>query len=59
MYQSPEKAATNPYARAFCLVTSPMTGESGEMGDTYLYDIGGNLLSGVDVRNGKSAISDF
>jgi hypothetical protein len=56
-YQSPEKAATNPYARAFCLVTSPMTGPSGDMGDTYLNDIGGSLISGVDVRGDRSKLA--
>lgn len=54
MYQTPEKAAGNPYARAFCLVTSPMTGTSGDMGDTYLRDIGGDLVSGVDLRGTHS-----
>jgi hypothetical protein len=49
-YQSPERAAGNKFARAFCLVTSPMTGPAGDMGDTYLSDIGGSLLSGTEVR---------
>ena len=30
---------TKPYARAFCLVISPMTGPSGDLGDTYWSDI--------------------
>lgn len=55
MYQTPEAAVKNPYARAFTLVTSPMTGESGDLGDTYLKDIGYTLVSGVDVKRGKSA----
>jgi len=50
MYQTPEKAHDNKYARAFCLVTSPIVGERGEMGDTYLSDIGGILIRGTDVR---------
>ena len=41
------------YASAFCLVTSPIVGDSGEYGDTYLSDIGGVLINGVDVRAGK------
>lgn len=57
MNQSPEKAATNPYASAFCLVTSPMTGEHGDMGDTYLNDIGGSLISGADVRGDRSQMA--
>ena len=50
MYQSPEAAAKNPYARAFCKVISPMTGSNGDLGDTYLGDIGGTLIRGVDLR---------
>lgn len=38
-YQTPEKEAENPYARWFCLVTSPFVGESGEMGDVYVHEI--------------------
>lgn len=37
-YQSPDKEATNPFARWFCFVTSPYC-PSGEMGDTYIKDI--------------------
>jgi hypothetical protein len=37
-YQTPEKEASNPYARWFCFVTSPFC-EHGEMGDVYLNDI--------------------
>lgn len=40
-YQTPEKEADNPYGRWFCLVTSPIVGESGEMGDVYIRDITG------------------
>lgn len=28
-----------PYARWFCLVTSPIVGESGELGDVYVYEV--------------------
>lgn len=38
-YQTPEKEATNPYARWFCAVKTPMTGGSWELGDTYVKDI--------------------
>lgn len=54
-WQAPEKAATNAFARAICLVTSPCTGSLGDMGDVYLNDIGGELLSGTDVRGDRSA----
>jgi len=37
-YQTPEKEASNPYARWFCSVTSPFT-PHGEMGDTYVHEI--------------------
>lgn len=39
-YQTPEKEATNPYARWHCFVTSPFC-PSGEYGDTYIRDITG------------------
>jgi hypothetical protein len=34
-YQSPEKEAQNPYARWYCMVTSPIT-PKGECGDVYV-----------------------
>lgn len=37
-YQTPEKEASNPYARWFTFVTSPMCPQ-GEYGDTYVSDI--------------------
>ena len=37
-YQSPEKEASNRYARWFCFVTSPYT-QRGDWGDTYVSDI--------------------
>jgi hypothetical protein len=37
-YQSPEKEATNPYARWLCDVVTPMCPE-GETGDVYVSDI--------------------
>lgn len=38
-YQTPEKEASNQYARWFCAVKSPMTMGSYDMGDTYVSDI--------------------
>jgi hypothetical protein len=52
-YQTPEKAKSNPYARAFCLVVSPMVGERGELGDVYLNDIGDTLVNGQDVKGDR------
>lgn len=37
-YQAPQNEDSNPYARWFCLVTSPFVPE-GEMGDVYVRDI--------------------
>ena len=34
-YQSPEKEATNPFARWYCMVKSPIT-PNGEYGDVYV-----------------------
>lgn len=35
------KDPRKPYASAFCLVTSPYTGPSGDMGDTYVTEVPG------------------
>lgn len=35
-YQSPEKEATNPYARWYCMVRSPATTARGDVGDAYV-----------------------
>lgn len=40
-YQSPAKSLENPYARAFCSVSSPLTFGSADMGDCYIKDIPG------------------
>ena len=37
-YQSPDKEASNNFARWFCFVTSPFC-PSGEYGDTYVKEI--------------------
>lgn len=37
-YQSPEKEATNQYARWFCNVVTPIV-PSGELGDVYVSEI--------------------
>ena len=37
-YQSPEKEESNPYARWFCNVITPIMPD-GEMGDVYIRDI--------------------
>lgn len=37
-YQTPEKEATNPYARTFCAVKGPGTFDGYDMGDTYIHD---------------------
>lgn len=46
LYQSPENSAKNPQARALCAVKSEYTGDSFEIGDTYLDDIQGLKSSG-------------
>jgi hypothetical protein len=38
-YQTPEKEAQNPYARWFCMVTSPYTSTKGDWGDVYVAEI--------------------
>jgi hypothetical protein len=43
-YQTPEKEKTNPYARVFCAVKSPMTYGSWEYGDTYIKNLGKTLV---------------
>jgi hypothetical protein len=37
-YQAPERERSNPYARWFCLVVTPIVPE-GELGDVYCSDI--------------------
>lgn len=38
-YQTPANEAKNPYARWFCVVKTPLTSESGDMGDVYVEEI--------------------
>jgi len=38
-YQARAAEKTNLYARWFCKVVTPMTGPSGDLGDTYISDI--------------------
>jgi hypothetical protein len=38
-YQTRKAEKTNDYARWLCKVVSPMTGPSGDWGDTYINDI--------------------
>ena len=47
--QAPENAAKNPQASALCAVRSPGTYGSFDIGDTYLNDIEGELVQGVDI----------
>ena len=37
-----QKDDSKPYARAMCTVTSPFTGERGDMGDCYITDYKNN-----------------
>lgn len=52
LWQGPNATRNDKYARAFCLVTSPMTGPGGDMGDTYCREVGPILISGEDVLAG-------
>lgn len=54
-YASPEKEATDSYARVFCATKSPYTGGTWEYGDAYLRDVieacqanGGSVTTEVD-----------
>ena len=38
-YQTPENENKNPYARWLCAVSSPMTWDSYDLGDTYVKDV--------------------
>jgi hypothetical protein len=49
LYQSPEGSKKNPYARAFCAVSSDFTQGGVDLGDVYLSDIQGTLVQGTDV----------
>ena len=48
-YQTPDNGAKNPYATAFCSVSSPYTYGGSDLGDTYLNDIRGTLIQGTDI----------
>jgi len=41
LYNAPDKAVKDPFARAFVLVTTPMTGPGGDMGDEYVKNVPG------------------
>jgi len=49
---APAKGPDAPYATWFCLVTSPIVGERGEMGDTYVADV-------LEYATLKSATDEF
>lgn len=50
-YQSQDAERTNPYARWFVAVKSPMTYGSWEMGDTYISEIP-TAVAGMDFPEG-------
>jgi hypothetical protein len=50
LYRAPAKNRLDPYARAFCCVVGPHTGPAGDLGDSYIRDISGQLISGTDIR---------
>jgi hypothetical protein len=56
--QSPERMRANPLASAFCVVTSPFTGPSGDMGDTYVREIGEVFIKGEDVLKGVPRVTE-
>lgn len=40
---------SKPYGRAFCVVSSPFTMGSGDMGDVYLYDLQDAIGRGAEI----------
>lgn len=55
--QGPEATRAKPFASAFCVVTSPMTLPSGDMGDTYVREVGEVLVKGEDVLAGVPRVT--
>lgn len=62
-YQSTEAESKNPYARVFCLVTTPIVGDDGELGDVYLSEIKQNArmiefrdMEGADAPAGSRVL---
>jgi hypothetical protein len=53
-YQTPEKEASNPYARWMCFVTSPFC-PRGEFGDTYVNEIKSQATKVNTATIGKDA----
>jgi len=51
VYGDPRK----PYARAFCKVTSPATGPSGDLGDVYCKEIPGLAAAWVKAHTEEPA----
>ena len=39
-----------PFASAFCIVTTPMTGSSGDMGDTYVTEVPGLVAAWIKAH---------
>lgn len=54
--QTPARAVNNPYATAFCVVTSSFA-PGGDRGDTYLSDIGQYHKAGADILKECGRIS--
>jgi len=53
-YQKPEHERSNPYARVFCRVLSPIVGYTdGEMGDVYINEIERAATKVYDESEGK------
>lgn len=55
--QGPEATRAKPFASAFCVVVSPVTLPSGDMGDTYVREVGEVFISGEDVLAGVPRVS--
>ena len=52
-YQTPDKEASNPYARWMCFVTSPFC-PTGEFGDTYVNEIKSQAVRVPDTIGGEN-----
>ncbi len=57
-WASEEKEASDPYARVFCHVFSPMTGSFGDMGDVYLAEIPKNDARAMLAKLDESLAGD-
>jgi hypothetical protein len=57
VWQNEDKRKTDPFARAFCAVSSPNTFGGADLGDTYVREVGEVFIEGEDVLAGVPRVT--